>query len=115
MTDKTMSPEDVVARPRSGTRPASAAPPGRPGRRWSARAWRRATATATARTCPGQALLAANTPMLLKASLVEGRTDLGVMASGQVAGAIEDLPSREELVTRIVSEAAHVLRTLPSP
>ncbi|MEV5970805.1 nitronate monooxygenase [Streptomyces sp. NPDC051921] len=61
-----------------------------------------------------QVLLAANTPMLLKASMVEGRTDLGVMASGQVAGVIEDLPSCEELVTRIMSEAAHVLRTLPS-
>ncbi|MER8043364.1 nitronate monooxygenase [Streptomyces sp. NPDC094032] len=62
-----------------------------------------------------QVLLAANTPMLLKASMVEGRTDLGVMASGQVAGVIEDLPSCEELVTRIMSEAAHVLRTLPPP
>lgn len=62
-----------------------------------------------------QVLLAANTPMLLKASMVEGRTDLGVMASGQVAGVIEDLPSCGELVTRIMSEAAHVLRTLPSP
>ncbi|MFF0436554.1 NAD(P)H-dependent flavin oxidoreductase [Streptomyces sp. NPDC004327] len=61
-----------------------------------------------------QVLLAANTPMLLKASMVEGRTDLGVMASGQVAGVIEDLPSCAELVTRIMSEAAHVLRTLPS-
>ncbi|MEU8518495.1 nitronate monooxygenase [Streptomyces sp. NBC_01216] len=60
-----------------------------------------------------QVLLAANTPMLLRASMVEGRTDLGVMASGQVAGVIEDLPSCEELVRRIVSEAAHVLRSLP--
>ncbi|MFJ7069359.1 NAD(P)H-dependent flavin oxidoreductase [Streptomyces sp. NPDC101115] len=60
-----------------------------------------------------QVLLAANTPMLLKASMVEGRTDLGVMASGQVAGVIEDLPSCAELVTRVMSEAAHVLRTLP--
>ncbi|MFB7373836.1 NAD(P)H-dependent flavin oxidoreductase [Streptomyces sp. NPDC056222] len=62
-----------------------------------------------------QVLLAANTPMLLKASMVEGRTDLGVMASGQVAGLIEDLPSCEELVLRVMSEAEHVLRTLPTP
>ncbi|MFH9721560.1 NAD(P)H-dependent flavin oxidoreductase [Streptomyces sp. NPDC017254] len=62
-----------------------------------------------------QVLLAANTPMLLRASMVEGRTDLGVMASGQVAGVIEDLPSCAELVTRIMSEAAQVLRTLPPP
>ncbi|MCT4355152.1 nitronate monooxygenase [Streptomyces sp. Je 1-79] len=61
-----------------------------------------------------QVLLAANTPMLLKASMVEGRTDLGVMASGQVAGIIEDLPSCEELVLRVMSEAEHVLRALPS-
>ncbi|WP_406133921.1 NAD(P)H-dependent flavin oxidoreductase [Streptomyces zaomyceticus] len=62
-----------------------------------------------------QILLAANTPMLLRASMVEGRTDLGVMASGQIAGVIEDLPGCEELVARIMSEAAQVLRTLPHP
>jgi NAD(P)H-dependent flavin oxidoreductase YrpB (nitropropane dioxygenase family) len=52
-----------------------------------------------------QVLLAANTPMLLKASMVDGRTDLGVMASGQVAGLIDDLPSCAELVERIMKEA----------
>ncbi|GGT27414.1 nitronate monooxygenase [Streptomyces atratus] len=52
-----------------------------------------------------QVLLAANTPMLLKASMVDGRTDLGVMASGQVAGLIEDLPSCAELVERVMEEA----------
>ncbi|MCQ4205877.1 MULTISPECIES: NAD(P)H-dependent flavin oxidoreductase [Streptomyces] len=62
-----------------------------------------------------QVLLAANTPMLLKASMVEGRTDLGVMASGQVAGLIEDLPSCAELVDRVLAEARHVLGTLPTP
>ncbi|MFD8642936.1 NAD(P)H-dependent flavin oxidoreductase [Streptomyces zaomyceticus] len=62
-----------------------------------------------------QILLAANTPMLLRASMIEGRTDLGVMASGQIAGVIEDLPGCEELVARIMSEAAQVLRTLPHP
>ncbi|MFC8917353.1 NAD(P)H-dependent flavin oxidoreductase [Streptomyces sp. NPDC057116] len=62
-----------------------------------------------------QVLLAANTPVLLRASMVEGRTDLGVMASGQVAGVIEDLPSCEDLVRRVMSEARHVLRALPSP
>ncbi|WP_406305603.1 nitronate monooxygenase [Streptomyces sp. NBC_00885] len=60
-----------------------------------------------------QVLLAANTPMLLRASMVEGRTDLGVMASGQVAGLIEDLPSCEELVGRVMSEAGQVLGALP--
>ncbi|MFF8789752.1 NAD(P)H-dependent flavin oxidoreductase [Streptomyces sp. NPDC015125] len=60
-----------------------------------------------------QVLLAANTPMLLKASMVEGRTDLGVMASGQVAGVIEDLPSCAELVDRIMAEARAALGALP--
>ncbi|MDT0465560.1 NAD(P)H-dependent flavin oxidoreductase [Streptomyces gibsoniae] len=59
-----------------------------------------------------QILLAANTPMLLKAAMVDGRTDLGVMASGQVAGVIDDLPSCAELVDRIMREAEGVLKTL---
>ncbi|MHA6763438.1 NAD(P)H-dependent flavin oxidoreductase [Streptacidiphilus sp. PAMC 29251] len=60
-----------------------------------------------------QLLLAANTPMLLKAAMVDGRTDLGVMASGQVAGLIEDLPSVQELIDRIMTEAEQVLDRLP--
>ncbi|MER7763266.1 nitronate monooxygenase [Streptomyces sp. NPDC097619] len=60
----------------------------------------------------GQVLLAANTPMLLKAAMVEGRTDLGVMASGQVAGVIEDLPSCAELVGRVMAEAERTLTAL---
>jgi NAD(P)H-dependent flavin oxidoreductase YrpB (nitropropane dioxygenase family) len=57
-------------------------------------------------------LLAANTPMLLKSSMVDGRTDLGVMASGQVAGVIEDLPSCKELVDRVMAEARETLDAL---
>jgi NAD(P)H-dependent flavin oxidoreductase YrpB (nitropropane dioxygenase family) len=59
-----------------------------------------------------QVLLAANTPMLLKSSMVDGRTDLGVMASGQVAGIIDDLPSCAELVDRILAEAEETLKCL---
>ena len=59
-----------------------------------------------------QVLLAANTPMLLKAAMVEGRTDLGVMASGQVAGLIDDLPSCAELVDRVMAEALATLKGL---
>ncbi|MEB8339493.1 nitronate monooxygenase [Streptomyces endophyticus] len=62
-----------------------------------------------------QVLLAANTPMLLKASMVEGRTNLGVMASGQVAGLIEDLPSCAELVDRVMTEARKTLESFPTP
>ncbi|MFI9723435.1 NAD(P)H-dependent flavin oxidoreductase [Streptomyces sp. NPDC052396] len=61
-----------------------------------------------------QVLLAANTPMLLRAAMVEGRTDLGVMAAGQVAAVIQDVPSCAELIERIVAEAAGILRGWPS-
>jgi NAD(P)H-dependent flavin oxidoreductase YrpB (nitropropane dioxygenase family) len=59
-----------------------------------------------------QMVLAANTPMMLRAGLVEGRTDAGVLASGQVVGVIDDLPTCEELVDRVVSEAAARLGSL---
>jgi NAD(P)H-dependent flavin oxidoreductase YrpB (nitropropane dioxygenase family) len=62
-----------------------------------------------------QTIMAANTPMLLKASLVDGRTESGVMASGQVVGVIDDLPSCAELVARIVAEAGDALDRLGSP
>jgi NAD(P)H-dependent flavin oxidoreductase YrpB (nitropropane dioxygenase family) len=57
-----------------------------------------------------QTALAANTPMMLKAGLVEGDTSAGVLASGQVVGVIDDLPSCEELIDRIVTSAAEELR-----
>jgi NAD(P)H-dependent flavin oxidoreductase YrpB (nitropropane dioxygenase family) len=62
-----------------------------------------------------QVLMAANTPMFLRAAMVEGRADLGVMASGQVVGVINDLPSCAELIERIVGEARDVLAALPRP
>jgi NAD(P)H-dependent flavin oxidoreductase YrpB (nitropropane dioxygenase family) len=52
-----------------------------------------------------QVMQAANTPMLLKAGLVDGDVEAGVLASGQVVGLIDDLPSCEELVDRVVAEA----------
>ncbi|MFD3500277.1 NAD(P)H-dependent flavin oxidoreductase [Streptomyces sp. NPDC058678] len=62
-----------------------------------------------------QVLLAANTPMLLRSAMVDGRTDLGVMAAGQVAGVIDDLPSCAELVERIMKEAEEVRERLSTP
>ena len=56
-----------------------------------------------------QVVMAANTPMLLKAGLVEGNTEAGVLASGQVAGILDDLPSCAELIESIVRDAiAHL-------
>lgn len=53
-----------------------------------------------------QIIMAANTPMLLKAGLVEGNTEAGVLASGQVVGMINDLPSCKELIENIMEDAA---------
>lgn len=61
-----------------------------------------------------QVVMAANTPMLLKAGLVEGNTDAGVLASGQVAGIISDLPSCAELIESIVREAIEHLESAGS-
>ncbi|MDO9398600.1 MAG: nitronate monooxygenase, partial [Herbiconiux sp.] len=58
----------------------------------------------------GQMALAANTPVMLKAGLVEGDTSAGVLASGQVVGVIDDLPTCEELIDRVVTRAADELR-----
>jgi NAD(P)H-dependent flavin oxidoreductase YrpB (nitropropane dioxygenase family) len=60
----------------------------------------------------GQVLMAANTPVLLRAAMVEGRTDLGLMSSGQVAGLIGDLPSCAELIDTIMTEAGATLDRL---
>jgi NAD(P)H-dependent flavin oxidoreductase YrpB (nitropropane dioxygenase family) len=60
----------------------------------------------------GQVLMAANTPMLLRAAMVDGRPDLGLMSAGQVAGLIDDLPSCADLITRIMSEAEQCLARL---
>jgi NAD(P)H-dependent flavin oxidoreductase YrpB (nitropropane dioxygenase family) len=57
-----------------------------------------------------QMVLAANTPMMLRAGLVEGDPGAGVLASGQVVGVIDDLPTCEELVDRVVTCAAAELR-----
>lgn len=52
-----------------------------------------------------QRLMAANTPALLRLSMVDGRPESGVMSAGQVAGVIDDLPSCAELIDRIMKEA----------
>ena len=59
-----------------------------------------------------QMLMAANTPMLLKATMVDGNPEAGIMASGQVVGVIDDLPTCAELVRRIIAEAEATLSRL---
>ena len=52
---------------------------------------------------------AANTPMLLKAGLVEGDTSAGMLASGQVVGLIDSLPTCDEVITTTVENAQRQL------
>lgn len=59
-----------------------------------------------------QVVMSANAPMLYKSALQDGRTDLGVMATGQVVGLIDDLPSCDELISRIIQDATQILRRL---
>jgi NAD(P)H-dependent flavin oxidoreductase YrpB (nitropropane dioxygenase family) len=59
-----------------------------------------------------QVVMAANTPMLLRAAMVEGNPAFGVMAGGQVVGLIDDLPTCSELITRIVRDAEETLKRL---
>jgi NAD(P)H-dependent flavin oxidoreductase YrpB (nitropropane dioxygenase family) len=59
-----------------------------------------------------QMMLAANTPMMLKAGLVDGDTSAGVLAAGQVVGLLDDLPTCQELIDRVVTEAAERLRAM---
>ncbi|HXW35067.1 MAG TPA: nitronate monooxygenase [Acidimicrobiales bacterium] len=56
-----------------------------------------------------QVVMAANAPMMTKAALVEGRTDAGVLPTGQVVGNIDEIPTVAELVNRMVEQAEEVL------
>ncbi|MCE7001362.1 nitronate monooxygenase [Kibdelosporangium philippinense] len=59
-----------------------------------------------------QVVMAANTPMLLRAGLVEGRTDAGVLAAGQVVGKLDDLPACADVIIKTVAEAERILAKL---
>ena len=59
-----------------------------------------------------QVLMAANTPVLLRAAMADGRPEAGLMPAGQVAGLIDDLPSCAELIGRIMTEAEQRLASL---
>jgi NAD(P)H-dependent flavin oxidoreductase YrpB (nitropropane dioxygenase family) len=62
----------------------------------------------------GQMAMAANAPMLTRASMVDGRPEVGILPTGQVVGVIEELPSVAELIARIVEEAKATLHRLTS-
>jgi NAD(P)H-dependent flavin oxidoreductase YrpB (nitropropane dioxygenase family) len=59
-----------------------------------------------------QVLMAANAPMMTKAALVEGHTDVGILPTGQVVGLIDELPSVADIVGTIITEANATLERL---
>ncbi len=56
-----------------------------------------------------QLVMAANTPVLLSKTMVEGEVEHGIMSGGQCVGVIDDLPSCEELMREIIAGAQAVL------
>jgi NAD(P)H-dependent flavin oxidoreductase YrpB (nitropropane dioxygenase family) len=62
-----------------------------------------------------QVVMAANAPMMTKAALVDGRTDVGVLPTGQVVGEITELPTVAELIDRIIADATAVLERFEAP
>ena len=59
-----------------------------------------------------QVAMAANAPMLIKAALVDGQAEVGVLPTGQVTGVVDEVPSVAELIERIVLEAETTLKSL---
>ncbi len=99
------------------------------GRLWialnSARKWKTQTGMSTGhmlrtfikaiRDDPGamsQVVMAANQPILLQRSMVEGFPDEGILPSGQVAAAIDHLQSCQEVIDEIAREAETCLQQL---
>jgi NAD(P)H-dependent flavin oxidoreductase YrpB (nitropropane dioxygenase family) len=59
-----------------------------------------------------QVAMAANAPMLIKAALVDGKSEVGVLPTGQVTGVIDEVPTVAELLERIAGEATATLERL---
>jgi len=56
-----------------------------------------------------QVAMAANAPVLTRATMVDGDVDAGVLPAGQCVGMVDDLPTCAELIDRIVAEAVDAL------
>jgi NAD(P)H-dependent flavin oxidoreductase YrpB (nitropropane dioxygenase family) len=59
-----------------------------------------------------QLAMAANAPMLIKAAMVDGRPEVGILPTGQGVGVIDDLPSAGEVIDRVMTEAEEALKRL---
>ncbi|MBM3671983.1 MAG: nitronate monooxygenase [Actinobacteria bacterium] len=60
----------------------------------------------------GQMMMAANAPMLTKASMVDGHLETGILPTGMGVGVIDELPTVAELIERIIAEADETLDRL---
>jgi NAD(P)H-dependent flavin oxidoreductase YrpB (nitropropane dioxygenase family) len=60
----------------------------------------------------GQMVMAANAPMLTKATMVDGHLETGILPTGMGVGVMDELPTVAELVERIIEEADATLRRL---
>ncbi len=61
-----------------------------------------------------QLAMAANAPMWIKAALVDGNPEVGVLPTGQNVGVIDELPTVAELIDGIIAEATATLERLGS-
>ena len=59
-----------------------------------------------------QLAMAATAPMMIKAALVDGDPEVGVLPTGQVTGLIDEVPTVAELLARIEAEAEATLKRL---
>lgn len=59
-----------------------------------------------------QMVMAANAPILARTAMQDGDPVRGYLPGGTVAGVIDDLPTCEELITRIMDEAERTLNQL---
>lgn len=59
-----------------------------------------------------QFIMAANAPMLTRATLVEGRADVGILPTGQVVGDIDEIPSVDDLLKRVMAEAEESIQKI---
>lgn len=62
-----------------------------------------------------QLAMAANAPMLTRATMVEGNLDAGILPTGQVVGCIDELPRAGDVVREIIAEAETTLARLSPP
>ena len=59
-----------------------------------------------------QVAMAANAPMMIKATMVDGRPEVGILPTGQGVGVIDELPTVAVLIERIMREADETLTKL---